>query len=294
MDQAQNLRNIIKKENTLMPMSRVITVTSGKGGVGKSNLAVNIAIAMGRAGKRVIILDADFGLANIEVMLGIRPKYNLADLMFKGKQITDIITEGPENVSFISGGSGIQELTNLTKEQVINFSSKLEELDRRADVIIVDTGAGISGNVMEFVMSSAEVILVATPEPTSMTDAYAVLKTLDRQPEFAREHCRIKLVANRVSNEKMGKELYEKLSLVAEKFLNLSLEYIGSVPTDMNINKAVMKQKPITIAFPMSPASRAIEEISKKVLYTGEEEKKKRKTGLASLFAETIRRTLRR
>ena len=294
MDQAQNLRNIIKKENTLMPMSRVITVTSGKGGVGKSNLAVNIAIAMGRAGKRVIILDADFGLANIEVMLGIRPKYNLADLMFKGKQITDIITEGPENVSFISGGSGIQELTNLTKEQVINFSSKLEELDRRADVIIVDTGAGISGNVMEFVMSSAEVILVATPEPTSMTDAYALLKTLDRQPEFAREHCRIKLVANRVSNEKMGKELYEKLSLVAEKFLNLSLEYIGSVPTDMNINKAVMKQKPITIAFPMSPASRAIEEISKKVLYTGEEEKKKRKTGLASLCAETIRRTLRR
>lgn len=294
MDQAQNLRNIIKKENTLMPMSRVITVTSGKGGVGKSNLAVNIAIAMGRAGKRVIILDADFGLANIEVMLGIRPKYNLADLMFKGKQITDIITEGPENVSFISGGSGIQELTNLTKEQVINFSSKLEELDRRADVIIVDTGAGISGNVMEFVMSSAEVILVATPEPTSMTDAYALLKTLDRQPEFAREHCRIKLVANRVSNEKMGKELYEKLSLVAEKFLNLSLEYIGSVPIDMNINKAVMKQKPITIAFPMSPASRAIEEISKKVLYTGEEEKKKRKTGLASLFAETIRRTLRR
>ncbi len=294
MDQAQNLRNIIKKENTLMPMSRVITVTSGKGGVGKSNLAVNIAIAMGRAGKRVIILDADFGLANIEVMLGIRPKYNLADLMFKGKQITDIITEGPENVSFISGGSGIQELTNLTKEQVINFSSKLEELDRRADVIIVDTGAGISGNVMEFVMSSAEVILVATPEPTSMTDAYALLKTLDRQPEFTREHCRIKLVANRVSNEKMGKELYEKLSLVAEKFLNLSLEYIGSVPTDMNINKAVMKQKPITIAFPMSPASRAIEEISKKVLYTGEEEKKKRKTGLASLFAETIRRTLRR
>ena len=294
MDQAQNLRNIIKKENTLMPMSRVITVTSGKGGVGKSNLAVNIAIAMGRAGKRVIILDADFGLANIEVMLGIRPKYNLADLMFKGKQITDIITEGPENVSFISGGSGIQELANLTKEQVINFSSKLEELDRRADVIIVDTGAGISGNVMEFVMSSAEVILVATPEPTSMTDAYALLKTLDRQPEFTREHCRIKLVANRVSNEKMGKELYEKLSLVAEKFLNLSLEYIGSVPTDMNINKAVMKQKPITIAFPMSPASRAIEEISKKVLYTGEEEKKKRKTGLASLFAETIRRTLRR
>ena len=143
-------------------------------------------------------------------------------------------------------------------------------------------------------MSSAEVILVATPEPTSMTDAYALLKTLDRQPEFTREHCRIKLVANRVSNEKMGKELYEKLSLVAEKFLNLSLEYIGSVPTDMNINKAVMKQKPITIAFPMSPASRAIEEISKKVLYTGEEEKKKRKTGLASLFAETIRRTLRR
>ncbi|MGP1434023.1 MAG: MinD/ParA family protein [Catonella sp.] len=293
MDQAQNLRNIIKAGSAVPALSRVITITSGKGGVGKSNLAINLAILLSRMGKKTVVLDADFGLANIEVMLGVRPQYNLSDLMFREKSLSEIIAEGPENVGFISGGSGIREMTNLTKEQLINLSARLSELDRQADVVIIDTGAGISEHVIEFVMSSAEVFLVATPEPTSITDAYALLKTLDHQPEFAREHCHIKLIANKVENEKSGRELFEKLSVVADKFLNISLEYLGAIPSDSSVSKAVMKQQPLVTAFPNSKAARAIDNIAR--LITGQEsvgEPKRR--GLAGIFSETLRRTLSR
>ena len=294
MDQAQNLRNIIKAGSTKEVLSRVITVTSGKGGVGKSNLAINLAISLSRLGKKVVVLDADFGLANIEVMLGIRPQYNLSDLMFRGKSLSEIITEGPENVGFISGGSGIREMTNLTKEQLINLSSRLSELDRQTDVVIIDTGAGISGNVMEFVVLSGEVLLIATPEPTSITDAYALLKTLNHQPEFTREHCHIKLIANKVSNERDGKELFEKLSVVADKFLNISLEYMGAVPSDNNMNKAVMKQQPLSVAYPNSQAARAIDDMARIIAAPeGEAVIKSGRRGLVGLFSETLKRTLK-
>ena len=294
MDQAQNLRNIIKAGSTKEVLSRVITVTSGKGGVGKSNLAINLAISLSRLGKKVVVLDADFGLANIEVMLGIRPQYNLSDLMFRGKSLSEIITEGPENVGFISGGSGIREMTNLTKEQLINLSSRLSELDRQTDVVIIDTGAGISGNVMEFVVLSGEVLLIATPEPTSITDAYALLKTLNYQPEFTREHCHIKLIANKVSNEKDGKELFEKLSVVADKFLNISLEYMGAVPSDNNMSKAVMKQQPLSVAYPNSQAARAIDDMARILAAPqGEAVIKSVRRGLVGIFSETLKRTLK-
>ena len=295
MDQAQNLRNIIKAGSTREVLSRVITITSGKGGVGKSNLAINLAISLSRLGKKVIVLDADFGLANIEVMLGIRPQYNLSDLMFRGRSLSEIITKGPENVGFISGGSGIREMTSLTREQLINLSARLSELDRQADVVIIDTGAGISENVMEFVMSSAEVFLIATPEPTSITDAYALLKTLNHQPEFTREHCHIKLIANKVNNEKNGKELFEKLSVVADKFLNISLEYMGAIPSDANMSKAVMKQQPLTIAYPNSQAARAIDDMARSITAPqGETLVKSKRKGLAGIFSETLKRTLKR
>ena len=156
MDQAESLRNIIKKQeiDEKKRTARVITVTSGKGGVGKTSFSVNLAIQLHRLGKRVVVLDADFGLANIEIMLGIRPKYNLADLMFRGKSIQDVITYGPEGIGFLSGGSGINEMANLSREQVFWLIQKMEELDKEADVIIVDTGAGIGDSVLEFVAAS--------------------------------------------------------------------------------------------------------------------------------------------
>ena len=227
MDQAERLRNIIKKQELpemKKPVAKVITVTSGKGGVGKSSISVNLAIQLSRMGKRVVIFDADFGLANIEIMLGLHPKFNLADMMYRGKSLNDIIMYGPENVGFISGGSGIQELANLSRDQVITLIQKLNELDEYADVIIVDTGAGISDTVLEFVAASEEVLLVATPEPTSITDAYALLKTLNKKASYRPEKTVVKMIANQVHGNRDAKELFEKLGLVVSKFLDIEVE----------------------------------------------------------------------
>jgi len=291
MDQAEQLRKLVKQQEYPQPTARVITVTSGKGGVGKSSVAVNLAIQMKRLGKRVIILDADFGLANIEVMLGVRPQYNLADLMFRGKTLTEIITKGPEDIGFISGGSGIQELARMTKEQVIYLTQKLVELDSMADVIVVDTGAGIADNVLEFVTACSEVLLVATPEPTSITDAYALLKALNRRTGFSRERTSIKMISNRVGSEAEGRNLYEKMSVVVNKFLNIQPEFLGIIPQDDLISKAVMLQKPITIAYPNSPAAKALQTIAAKLCDEPEPEAKK---GITGLFSDMIRTKFRK
>lgn len=291
MDQAEQLRKLVKNQGRQQSAARVITVTSGKGGVGKTSIAVNLAIQIQRMGKRVIILDADFGLANIEVMLGIRPKYNLADLMFRGKTLNEIITQGPEGIGFISGGSGIQELARMTKEQVMYLTQKLVELDAMADVIIVDTGAGIADNVLEFVTASSEVILVATPEPTSITDAYALLKALNRRAGFSREHTSIRMISNRVGSEAEGRSLYEKMSVVVDKFLNIQPEFLGIIPQDDMISKAVMVQKPITMAYPNSPAAKALQAIAGKLCDGMQQESKK---GITGLFSDMIRTKFRK
>lgn len=262
MDQADQLRNIIKQQNKQQHLARVITVTSGKGGVGKSNISVNLAIQLSRLDKKVVILDADFGLANVEVMLGIRPQYNLADMMFKGKSLRDVISAGPENIGFISGGSGLREMTNLSRDQVQNLVRMIYGLDNIADVVIIDTGAGISDNVIELVMASSEVLLVATPEPTSITDAYALLKTLCRKPEFYKNHSKIRMVANRTHGYDEGKELFDKLDTVVKKFLKMKMEYLGYIPYDEKLLKAVMKQLPVSLAYPNAASSRAILEMA--------------------------------
>lgn len=262
MDQAEQLRNIIKMQAAPKEVSRVITVTSGKGGVGKTTLSVNLALQLQRQGKRVVILDADFGLANIEVMMGVRPTSNLADLMFRGKTLKDIITMGPEGIGFISGGSGIREMTSMTREQIFYVMQSLAELDDIADVIIVDTGAGIADSVLEFAASSQEVLLVATPEPTSITDAYALLKTLNRKQEFQASRTVIKLVANSVARLEEGLEIYNKVSAVAEKFLNIQLVYLGAVVKDNNVPKSIMQQKPLLQVYPYSSAATSIVQLA--------------------------------
>lgn len=258
MDQAQQLRNIIKQQNTKKHLARVMTVTSGKGGVGKSNVAVNLGIQLSKIGKRVVILDADFGLANVEVMLGVRPKYNLADMMCHGKSLKDIISPGPGNIGFISGGSGMRELTNLDKDQIQDLLRAMYELDCLADIIIIDTGAGIANTVTDLVASSSEVLLVATPEPTSITDAYALLKTLCRSPEFISQEIRIRMIANRTASFDEGQELYDKLNSVVKRFLKMKMEYFGMIPYDNLMPKAVMKQKPVSVLYPNAPSSRAM------------------------------------
>lgn len=266
MDQAERLRAIIKQQNQINTSNaRIITVTSGKGGVGKSSVSINLALQFRKQGKRVIIFDADFGLANIEVMFGVIPKYTLADLMFKGKELKDIITEGPNGVQFVSGGSGIARLVNLDKEQVKRILYKLSELENLADVIIIDTGAGISQSVLEFAIASPEVLLVTTPEPTSITDSYALLKALAMNPEFDRNATKVMLVANKVNSASESRSIYEKLSAVVSRFLNIRLDYLGAVPQDGNITKAIMKQKPVSLEYPTSIASKAFSLMERKL-----------------------------
>ena len=294
MDQAEQLRNIVKQQNKKQRSARVITVTSGKGGVGKSNVSVNLAIQMSRLGKRAVILDADFGLANIEVMLGMRPQYNLADMMFRGKDVKDIICTGPEDIGFISGGSGLREMTNLNKDQILSLVRTMYELDHYADVVIIDTGAGISDTVIELVASSSEVLLVATPEPTSITDAYALLKTLHRHDGFEAGSTSIKMIGNRIQSYEEGKELYLKLNTVVNKFLGMEMEYLGAIPYDEYLPRAVMQQQPVSLAYPDAPSARAMLELAMVL----EDEKKDIEPmdtahGLAGLFTKIFKHQFR-
>lgn len=286
MDQAEQLR-IIKANMQNRPMARVITVTSGKGGVGKSNTAINLAIQFRKLGKRVIILDADFGLANIEIMFGAVPKHNLYDLIYQGKNIKEIITWGPMDVGFISGGSGIAGMSNLSRDYLIYIINNLAELDSIADIVIVDTGAGISDAVLEFLVASGEILLVTTPEPTSITDSYSLLKALYRHSRFKEDQTKIKMIANRVEKESDGDVLYNKLNAVVSRYLKLPMSYLGCVPQDQQLINAVMQQMPVSMQTPTAKSSLAYERMAYKLL-DKEEALKAPKRGMAAFFSHII------
>ncbi len=263
MDQADKLRNIIKQNQIAPPKAaRVITVTSGKGGVGKSNVSINLAVQFKKSGQRVIIFDADFGLANIEVMFGTVPKNNLADLIYQGKNIKEVITWGPMEIGFISGGSGIAGLTNLGREYINYLVQQLSELDSLADVIIIDIGAGISDAVMEFLVASGEILLVTTPEPTSITDSYSLLKALKRNMRYNENMTSVKVISNKVDTSDEGRQLFSKLNTVVMRYLHMEIDYLGCIPQDKELSKAVMQQNPICISNPNAPSAKAFEDLS--------------------------------
>lgn len=289
MDQAQQLRNIVKANSPTSdrPLARVITVTSGKGGVGKSNTAINLAIQFRKMGQRVIILDADFGLANIEIMFGTVPKHNLCDLIYQGKNIKEIITWGPGDVGFISGGSGIAGLSNLSRDYLVYIIQNLAELDAIADVIIIDTGAGISDAVLEFLVASGEILLVTTPEPTSITDSYSLLKALNRHPRFSKEASQIKVIANKVDRDEAGLALFNKLNVVVQRYLKLPISYLGTVPQDEKLSQAVMQQTPVSLANPQAKSAKAYERIAA-VLMNKELSGNVKKRGMAAFFSHIV------
>ena len=268
MDQAERLRRMVKSNtvNASPAAARVITVTSGKGGVGKTNTVVNLAIQFKKAGKRVLILDADFGMANIEVMFGAIPKYNLTDMVQKGMPLKNIIAEGPMGVGFISGGSGVADLVDMDKNQLQYLIQRLKELDEMADIILIDTGAGIGNTVVEFLIASSEIVVVTTPEPTSITDSYSLLKTLNNTPGFLERKARIYFLANRVDSKNEGKTLFQNLNVVVNKFLSIQMEYLGIVPQDDAILRAVMQQSPVSIKMPASRSSKAFEILAGQLL----------------------------
>lgn len=287
MDQAEQLRNIIKSANVSRPIARVITVTSGKGGVGKSNTAINLAVQFRKMGQKVIILDADFGLANIEIMFGAVPKHNFCDLIYQGKNIKEIITWGPMDVGFISGGSGIAGMSNLSKGYLSYIIQNLAELDAIADIIIIDTGAGIGDAVLDFLVASDEILLVTTPEPTSITDSYSLLKALCRHERFQPELSQVKMIANKVSGREEGEALFSKLKIVADKYLQVNLTYLAEIPQDSQLSNAVMQQMPVSIQSPNAKSAKAYEAMAARLM-NKEVNQSLSKRGMAAFFSHII------
>ena len=287
-DQAEELRNIVRQQNQIhVTNAKVLTVTSGKGGVGKSNTAVNLAVQFRKRGKRVIIFDADFGLANVEVMFGTVPTYSLKDVIYGDKRISEIITEGPMEIGFISGGSGIVGLNDLQHEQVEGLIRSLSELNTMTDILIIDTGAGVGSNVMDFVTASPEVVLVSTPEPSSLTDSYSLVKALYHDSRFVRGGTNIHLLANRVNSKDEATAIYEKLSSIVARFLDGELSYLGMIPQDATLEKAVRAQEIVSLTAPAARASKAYEEAAAKLLDDGEAAQYR--WGIAQFFRSFVR-----
>jgi flagellar biosynthesis protein FlhG len=278
-DQAENLRQMIQKsreqashikdfykspiiKHNMTSKARVIAVTSGKGGVGKTNFTVNLALALANIKKRVLIIDADLGMANVDVIFGCETKYSLLNLLQEEIKLDDIITEGPQGIKFMSGGSGIYDLANLDEVKIQSIINKITLCDKLADVILLDTGAGINRNVLNFVLAADEVILVTTPEPTSMTDAYAMMKAYISHNGTAP----LKLVINRVMEAGEGQTVVNKLTQTALRFLELRVDSLGFVYEDMNLVKAVKRQQPLLLAYPDSIAAQCIEKIADQLL----------------------------
>ena len=253
---------VMKKDMKLdKKETRVIAITSGKGGVGKTNIVANLGLALSRLGKKVLILDADLGLGNLDVLLGLAPKYNLSHVISGEKSIGEIILKGPGNLEILPASSGIQELTQLSKQQKIQILTKLDLLIDSFDVLLIDTAAGISTNVLDFNATAQEILVVVSPEPTSLTDAYAFLKVLSMK--YSEKHC--KLLVNQAGSDQEGRDIYRQLTLVTERFLDISVKYFGCVLFDEKVTKSVRRQQMVLELYPDSPASKSFGMLAKKV-----------------------------
>lgn len=264
LDQAHKLRTLINNLPPAVPRCRetgprIITVTSGKGGVGKTSLVVNLGLVLARWGRRVLLFDGDLGLANIEVLLGLTPTYTLYEFLYGNKSIEEILCTGPYGLQVISGGSGMQELANLDSIQRQRLLDLLPYLRTRTDFVLVDTGAGISRNVLGFVAAAEEVIVVITPEPTSLTDAYGLIKVLAR----FKVHAEARLVVNRAHSEKEARQTAQRLQTVCSKFLGFNLGYLGEILEDAVVGQAVKEQRPLVLSQPYSVAAKSIGRIAR-------------------------------
>jgi len=258
-DQAQSLRDLVHDhQDDSSRSTKIITVTSGKGGVGKSNFTLNFAISLQKLGHRVLVFDADIGLANIDVLMGITPKFNLYHLLKRQKTIWEIIYKGHHDLQFISGGSGFNDLFRLTEEELEYFADQINELNGYVDYIIFDTGAGLSKETLKFIISADETIVVTTPEPTAITDAYAIIKMVNGM----NYNVQFNLIVNRVVELNEGQRTADKISMVAKQFLKLEIPLLGCVEDDPSVSKSVKRQIPFCVAFPNSTASKSISKIA--------------------------------
>ncbi len=281
-DQAERLRVLMGMQKKQM---KIVTVTSGKGGVGKSSLALNIGIALNRLGRRALIIDTDFGFSNIDVMLGVRTQYDLTDVIAGHKEIEEIIETGLEGVQFIAGGSGVYELTKLGPSQLMGIVEKVLSLESVCDTIIFDTGAGINDNTLRLIHAGDDTILVTTPEPTSVVDAYALLKIVNEQGV----HPNVSLVLNKVEDKREASSVIDGLIRIVEKNTQIKVKKLGVITRDPNMLSAVKKQVPILVSHPSCAASADINEIVSVFLDIPVPER--RKPGLAGFLDRFIMRS---
>jgi len=240
---------------------KVIAVTGGKGGVGKSNVSVNLSLALAQLRRRVMLLDADLGLANIDVLLGLKPQKTLADVLSGECDLRDVLVTGPGGVRIVPAASGVQQMSSLSPQQHGALINAFSSLGEQLDVLVIDTAAGISDIVVSFVRAAQEVVVVVCDEPSSITDAYALIKLLNKEYDVTR----VRVVANMVRSVKEGHLLFDKLSNVCDRFLDVSMQFVGSIPMDENLRKAVQRQKPVLEYSPQAKASQAFRQLAAKV-----------------------------
>ena len=277
IDQAHNLRKMVKKSDYSQNSSEVlrnihedsyktqiITITSGKGGVGKSSLTVNLGLALVKAGKRVLLFDADLGLANINVLMGIIPKYNLYHLMKGSKKMSEVIVHSPEGLDIIPGASGYSSLADMSRKEREVILEGLEELNRY-DIVLVDTGAGISANVVDFTLPADKILVVTTPEPTSITDAYGIIKSI----VLVDPSKSISLIVNRANASLEGRKVAERLVSICSQFLEYNIVNYSFILEDENVSRSVRKQKPFYLLYPRGKASSCLNIVASKLIDEG-------------------------
>jgi len=280
-DQAEKLRELASraKKDPLplltsneMKSAKVIAVTSGKGGVGKSNLSANLAIILSQLGNKVALFDADLGLANIDVILGITPRYNLTHVVNGEKNIKDVLIDGPAGVKVIAGGSGVHELAQLSLEQIDKLTNNLSMLEEEMDIILVDTGAGLSKSVLNFVLAAHEIMVVTMPEPTAIADAYGVIKTIF----YHNEEAKVNLVINKVMNQKEAEKVASRIMQVCNQFIGKKVNWLGYMVEDSRITQAVRSQQPLILTYPRCPASQCLQRIADSInnMFLAEEERR--------------------
>ncbi len=262
-DQAEQLRELMKGKTTAATppgtkKTRIITVASGKGGVGKTNVSINMAIAYARIGKKVIVMDADLGLANVNVMLNMIPKFNLYHVIRKQKTMREIILDTDYGIQIVAGASGFSKIANLGDEERQNFIEELNTLSS-ADIVIIDTSAGVSSNVLDFVAAADDAVIVTTPEPTAITDAYGIIKII--ATEIDNLNMGLKLVVNRVKTVHEAKRVADRMINIAGQFLNLKVDYLGFIYDDPVVPQAVLRQKPFMALDPKCKASLCVQHI---------------------------------
>jgi len=289
-DQAETLREMARsanknqKSDSQQPGNvseqkgiRVISVTSGKGGVGKSNVVSNLAIALSTQGKKVLVLDADLGLGNLDVLLGLSPSYNMNNVLNGEKSLSEIMVDGPAGIKIIPAGSGVQEFTSLGQHEKLKLLDELDMLEEKFDIMIVDTEAGISENVTYFSVAAQEIIVVVTPEPTSITDVYALIKLLSTR--YSEHH--FKVLVNMAKDSEDALEVFRKLANVAGRYLDISLDYLGCVIKDEKVVEAVKRQRAVSELFPESEAANCFATLARRVI---ENTRQKRLKGNIQFF----------